>query len=123
MANASRYTTLAQRCFQCYLGRKPRAVHREYIGWCGDKILGEEIDGGFDAIGQLRASKVKPTDNLQPILRAVQSSKVIHMYHVNWSRKPLDRIFDNVHDACVRATVCGLDPMHNFKIWSIVLTR
>jgi hypothetical protein len=62
-------------------------VHREYIGRRGDKILGEEIDGGFDTIGQLGASKVEPTHD-----------------HVNWSRKPLDRIFDNVHDSCVRAS-------------------
>jgi hypothetical protein len=97
-------------------------VHREYIGRRGNKILGEEIDGGFDAIGQLGASKVEPTYDLQPTLRAVESSKVTHMHHIYWSRKPLDRIFDNVHDACMRATVFGLDPEHKLKIWS-TLTR
>lgn len=122
MANPGRYTTFTQRCFQCNLGRKPGAVHREYIGRRGNKILREKIDGGFDAIGQLGASKVETAYDLQPTMRVVELSEVTEMYHIYWSRKPLDRIFDNVDDACVRATVFGLDPAHKLKIWS-TLTR
>jgi hypothetical protein len=68
MTNACWYATLAQRCFKCYFGCKPGAVHWKHIGRRGNKILGEEIDGGFDAISQLGASKVEPTHDLQPIL-------------------------------------------------------
>ncbi|SRR6266404_4486592 len=71
MTNAGWYATFAQRCFQCHLGRKPGTVHREHIGRRGNEIFGEEINGGFDAVGQLRASKVEPTHNLQRTMRLV----------------------------------------------------
>lgn len=107
VTGASWNATLAQRGFQCNLGSKAGTVHRQHVGWRGNKSFGEKVDRGLDTIRKLGASKMEATHNLHRTgdrsnLRFKKSDE--RTCHVYWSGELLNGILDDVHDTCMRTT-------------------